>query len=160
MKPRLEELQLFRSQQESRSDVAIVSHKGDLPKKAPQKRKMEARPTEESPVPKKQKAAVHNQTRFAKEASQKSTEENNTASAQKATSHNQTRFAKEATQKATEENDAGSGKLKAENSKTVEEHQITQPPSRETYTDQCTVFISNLSLQARSCLLSVEFFLC
>lgn len=176
VKPRLEELQLFMSQQDCGTDVAIVSHKGDPTKKALQKRKMEARPTEESPKPKKQKAAVQNPTRFAKEANQKSTEENNTGrvpktshkptrfakeasqnsaeegnteSVQKATAHKPTRFAKEASQKATEETDTGSGEPKAENPETFKDHQITQTPSRETYTDQCTVFISNLSLQVR-----------
>ncbi|KAF9623145.1 hypothetical protein IFM89_037726 [Coptis chinensis] len=75
--PRLEELKLYRSQQESKSGVALVAQKEDLhSKKVPQKRKMGARSTEELPTPKRQKGTTHNSTKsFERETSQKSTED-------------------------------------------------------------------------------------
>ncbi|KAF9587173.1 hypothetical protein IFM89_039613 [Coptis chinensis] len=77
--PRLEELKLYRSQQESKSGVALVAQKEDLhSKKAPQKRKMGAKSTEELPTSKRQKGTTHNSTKsFERETSQKSTEDSN-----------------------------------------------------------------------------------
>ncbi|PIA47022.1 hypothetical protein AQUCO_01400024v1 [Aquilegia coerulea] len=121
--PRLEELQLFRLQQESKMGVASVAQKEDpVSKQTPQKRKLSARSTDEHPTSKKQKGTAHGQTRS---------------------------FEKETSQKSTEVKVVGSDQPKPDKPETIKEQQTKPSAPREIYTDQCTVFLSNLSFQAK-----------
>ncbi|KAL5708217.1 hypothetical protein ACHQM5_019036 [Ranunculus cassubicifolius] len=110
--PRLQELQLFRLQQDAASGEVAKKE----PKKAPQqKRKMDPKPSESQPTPPKKPkgAATHQTTRFAKEAA--------------ATQQKQPIIEKEVKQ--TEQSSAA-------------------PKKEVVYNDQCTAFLSNISLQA------------
>ncbi|KAL5704799.1 hypothetical protein ACHQM5_023173 [Ranunculus cassubicifolius] len=111
--PRLQELQLFRLQQDAASGEVA---KKEEPKKAPQqKRKMDPKSSESQPTPPKKPkgAATHQTTRFAKEAA--------------------------ATQQ----------KQPIEEKEVKQTEQSSAAPKKEVvYNDQCTAFLSNISLQA------------
>ncbi|OVA19144.1 RNA recognition motif domain [Macleaya cordata] len=119
--PRLEELQLFKSQQELKGFAESVPQKDDNPaKKTSQKRKTGTRSTEEQPTPKRHRGTADNLTQAS---------------------------GMETTQKLTEENDAGSTDPKTNKVETSNEQQIKHSTNKEMYRDQCTAFISNLSFQ-------------
>ncbi|KAF8404008.1 hypothetical protein HHK36_008884 [Tetracentron sinense] len=122
--PRLEELQTFRSQQDPKGISGLTSQKeGPLKKNAPEKRKVGTRLADEQPPMKRQKDASHNPKRV---------------------------YGKDKAQKSTESSKVREIESKVENSDTTDEQQIKDSTSEKTklYTDQCTVFISNLGLQA------------
>ncbi|XP_058089960.1 uncharacterized protein LOC131236659 isoform X2 [Magnolia sinica] len=136
--PRLEELKLFRSQQESKNTAASAFPKENPPaKNASQKRKTATRSTEEQPPPKRQKDTTKKMEVVRNNAGQKDT-----------------------VQKSSEKNNAGSINISeganlpgAADPVTTNEKVVGDSPSKEAkpsfYTDQCTVFISNISLQAK-----------
>lgn len=122
MTPRLEELQSFKLQQESKLVAESVPLRDDTNAKKPsQKRKSGARPTDEQSTPKRQKGTVDDLMQ---------------ASGTKTT------------HKLVEENDVGSTDQVTNKDATSNEQQIKLSTSKEMYRDQCTAFISNLSFQA------------
>ncbi|KAJ0775515.1 putative RNA recognition motif domain, tetratricopeptide-like helical domain superfamily [Helianthus annuus] len=128
--PRLQELQLFRLQQESKNVTSSTDHKDDPVKKVKgEKRKSssEAAPNEESPA-KRQKVKAQNK---------------GSAKANKAdNSTDPTPHAEDGSLKAKDPTPHGEdGGLKAKD---------PTPEKFKQYTDQCTAFVSNLNLKATS----------
>ncbi|KAL5993201.1 hypothetical protein ACLOJK_014124 [Asimina triloba] len=144
VQPRLEELKLFRSQRESKPAAAPAVHKENTSsKKASQKRKTSSRSTDEQPPIKRQKDTSKKMEDFINKSGQRDT-----------------------TQRSSESNDAGSinsaagaSLPEAPESITTNEKHVGDSPSKEAkplYTDQCTVFISNISIQASAFALAKE----
>eukprot|EP00262_Sarcandra_glabra_P003226 TRINITY_DN13814_c0_g1_i1.p1 TRINITY_DN13814_c0_g1~~TRINITY_DN13814_c0_g1_i1.p1 ORF type:complete len:360 (-),score=87.45 TRINITY_DN13814_c0_g1_i1:232-1311(-) len=134
--PRLEELRLFRSQQESKTAAASTDQKENPHvKKSSQKRKTGSKSTDEQPPSKRQKDESQKLTKsFGREIAQKDT-------AQRSAAVN------------------GKGLAEASHLSQIVEPETTNEPSvgdstsKETkssfYTDKCTAFISNISLEAK-----------
>ncbi|XP_019052707.1 PREDICTED: squamous cell carcinoma antigen recognized by T-cells 3-like isoform X2 [Nelumbo nucifera] len=118
--PRLEELRLFRAQQESKS-VSITTVKEIPAKVVSQKRKSGTRLTDEQSQPKLQKyAAYHSKGVLAEDTTRKSAED--------------VKFIDDKTNKP----------------KSTDEQRINGSTSKNTkYRDQCTVFVSNISFEAK-----------
>ncbi|XP_010270737.1 PREDICTED: squamous cell carcinoma antigen recognized by T-cells 3-like [Nelumbo nucifera] len=120
--PRLEELRLFRAQQESKN-VSITTAKEIPADVVSQKRKSGRRLTDEQPQLKRQKYAAY---------------------------HSEGALVKDTTKKSTEEDDAKPIDGKTNKLEPTDEQRINGSTSKKTkYTDQCTVFVSNLSFEAK-----------
>lgn len=129
MGPRLQELQLFRLQQESKFLIPATNERENPPKKsAREKRKLSSHSTEEQAPP-----AKHH-----KNMSQNSnkTIENDEVQARRSTELSEP---------------ANIDDKNAERANVQESHDKSSPKSSQ-FNDQCTAFISNLNLQA-CCLL-------
>ncbi|KAK9167828.1 hypothetical protein Scep_003019 [Stephania cephalantha] len=120
--PRLEELQVFRLEQESKSIAVELGSKVDLGKKSSQKRKVGGNSTDEVPATKRRKGISSEEMTTEKDASRISKEETKN----------------EPTEEKFDRREA-----------TREDAQIKHSTAKGTYTDQCTAFISNISLQAK-----------
>ncbi|KAI3977266.1 hypothetical protein MKX01_009235 [Papaver californicum] len=117
--PRLEELQLYKQQQESRLVAESVPRRDGNPAKKPsQKRKTGTRQTDEQPMPKRQKGTAQNPMQASE------------------------------TEKETEKA-VGSTDSQNIKNKTPNDQQIKHSANKELYKDQCTAFISNLNLQVK-----------
>ena len=120
--PRLQELQFFRLQQESKAIASSTNH-GDAPKrKKGEKRKSapEALPNEESPAKRQKDATKHKKDNTHSKSSVKANNAETTVTL-KDTSHGE------------------------DNTKTKD----AIPDKSKLYTDECTAFISNLNLKVK-----------
>ncbi|XP_057977846.1 uncharacterized protein LOC131164571 isoform X2 [Malania oleifera] len=123
--PRLDELQLFRLQQEPKA-IAASDQKGNLLKKHPyEKRKASSNTTDEQPLAKRRKNTSQNPK--------------NVSGKDKTQAHNSV----EANE--VEECDTNVGNA---DSTSGQQSKDAMPEKTPIYTDQCTAFISNLNFQA------------
>ncbi|XP_077224013.1 EMBRYO DEFECTIVE 140 isoform X3 [Tasmannia lanceolata] len=136
--PRLEELQLFRLQQETKSSAVLTAQKENPLKAASQKRKTSVRFIDEQPPSKRQKDSAQKQKQdFGKYTDQKDT-------AHKSTEVNDT--------VPLNVSDAAplptTIKPEAANEQPVGDSTSTEA-NPNFYTDECTAFITNISLEAK-----------
>ncbi|KAK9286933.1 hypothetical protein L1049_015341 [Liquidambar formosana] len=126
--PRLEELQLFRIQQESKGVAGSTDQKQNPNKKiSREKRKPDSKATDEQPPAKRQKDRAQDLKKaYGKDKAQ--------------------------AQKSVESNKVEDIKAKVEIGESTTEQEIkdSTPKKTKPYTDQCTAFISNLGFQASS----------
>lgn len=142
MVPRLEELQLYRLQQESKSAAAPAAPKEDPPaKNSSQKRKLGTRVTELQPQSKRQKNTAQKTKELGKIAGENDADHksNEAIDAELNDASNVSTFPDTVKPDTTNEQ--------------IGDH-LSEGGKPLVYTDQCTAFVSSLSLQANCSLTS------